>query len=158
MKCFFEFLKKLFRKSKEDARQTRILQTWTAALTEDAGLFNGLFSGLRRVSEGAARQPEAVLAEWWARARNRWHDISPEGLDSAAGEDCIKWAKLLLQAAAAAGITTQQEAELVLDENNAGDYTEWDGEALFPGDRVTVKRPAWYQNGHLLEKGDCKLK
>ena len=73
-------------------------------------------------------------------------------------EGLIHWASLLLDAAAAAGITKEDAATLVLTESSAGAYVEWNGEELYPDDEIEIITPAWYQNGKLLEQGQCKVK
>lgn len=59
--------------------------------------------------------------------------------------------------AAAAGITKETSEKLVLTESNAADYVEWDGNELSPEDEIEVITPAWYQNGKLLEQGQCRI-
>lgn len=67
-----------------------------------------------------------------------------------------KWASLLLEAAAAAGITREEAASLVLSEHNSEAYIEWDGCELYPEDEVEIITPAWYQNNKVLEQGQCR--
>lgn len=70
-------------------------------------------------------------------------------------ESLTKWANLLLEAAAA-GITKEEASTLTLTEDNADAYVEWDGNDLYPEDEIEVIAPAWYQNGKVLEQGQCK--
>lgn len=138
---------------------------WTAVLTENARVFNGLYSGLQRVRDGAAQKPEKVLREWCQRTHNKWENELADEIcrqyiipliQSADREGITQWAKLLLDAAAAAGITKETTANLVLTGLTAGDYVEWDGNDLYPEDMVEIMSPAWYQNGELLEQGMCR--
>lgn len=72
-------------------------------------------------------------------------------------EALTKWADLLMDAAAAAGITKEEATTLVLTETNADAHVEWDGNDLYPDDVIEIITPAWYQNGKLLEQGQCKV-
>ena len=71
-------------------------------------------------------------------------------------EEYRKYARLLLETAAAAGITRDEPGELTLDELTTNAYTDWEAEQLYLGDRVKVLLPAWYQNGRVLEQGSCQ--
>lgn len=141
------------------------VRAWTDALTTDAKTFNGLFSGVRRVADGEAKKPDKVIREWCARTRYKWEDQPIVELcnqtlvaltEGGTEKEYRKWAGLLLKAAAAAGITTEADKQLTLDESNVNAYVEWDGEDLYVGDTVEVMNPAWYQNGQVLEQGHCK--
>lgn len=145
--------------------EAHFTRAWTAALSESAGTFNGLYQGLQRVVEGKARKPEKVLREWCARARYRWEQETPSRLCEElivpllAGGDreaFAKWSGLLLEAAAAAGIARGEGGKLTLSENNVNDFTDWEGETLYVEDEVEILSPAWYQNGVLLEQGSCR--
>ena len=59
-------------------------------------------------------------------------------------------------AAEAAGITQDAPGEAVLDELTANAYTEWEGKQLYLGDHVEILFPAWYQNGRVVEQGNCR--
>lgn len=145
--------------------EDRFISEWTAVLTDDARVFNGLFSGLQRVVGGAAKKPEKVLREWCQRTHYKWENEQADLLcqqhvlpliECADREKLTKWASLLLDAAAAAGITKDAAEKLVLTESNAADYVEWDGNDLYPEDEIEIITPAWYQNGKLLEQGQCR--
>ncbi|MBQ8621405.1 MAG: hypothetical protein IJ422_03725 [Oscillospiraceae bacterium] len=141
------------------------LREWTAVLGENARVFNGLFGGLLRVRDGAAKRPEKVLREWCQRAHYRWEN---EPVDTLCREQILplidgadvvglkKWAGLLLEAAAAAGISKDDGATLVLTARSAEGYIDWDGGELYPEDVVEILSPAWYQNGRILEQGQCR--
>lgn len=146
--------------------ETIFLREWTAALVENARTFNGLFNGLWRVHGGSAKKPEKVLREWCQRTHYKFESQSVDTLcqeqilpliEAEDREGLTKWAGLLLDAAAAAGITKEDAATLVLTESSAGAYVEWNGEELYPDDEIEVITPAWYQNGKLLEQGQCKV-
>ena len=138
---------------------------WIRILTTDARVFNGLFSGLRRIRTGSTKKPEKVLREWCQRTHYQFENqpadtlcqqkILPliEGRDR---DGLAKWANLLLEAAQAAGITHETARILALSEQTVSDYVEWDGEELYPDDTVEIITPAWYQNGKLLEQGQCR--
>lgn len=152
------------RPEKETAEE-RFAKEWTAAFTESAPTFNGLYQGLQRIVDGKAKKPEKVLREWCARTRYKWEQQPPSELceelivpvlDSGNREAFVKWSRLLLEAAAAAGIARGAQGKLTLDENNVNDYTDWDGETLYVEDKVEIMYPAWYQNGVLLEQGSCR--
>jgi len=150
---------------KQECIEDRFLSEWTAVLAEDARVFNGLFSGLQRVISGTAKKPEKVLREWCQRTRYKWENKQADLLcrqhivpllEKADRDALTKWASLLLEAAAAAGITRETAQNLVLTEGDSGDYVEWDGNDLYSGDEVEIISPAWYQNGRLLEQGQCR--
>ncbi len=138
---------------------------WTLVLTENARVFNGLFNGLKRVQSGTAKKPEKVLREWSQRTHYRWENEPVDTLcqeqivpliEAQDREDLTKWACLLLDAAAAAGIRNEEAETLTLTEENADAYVEWDGNDLYPEDEIEVITPAWYQNGRVLEQGQCR--
>lgn len=147
--------------------EEHFVREWTSALIESAKTFNGLYQGLQRVLDGKAKKPEKVLREWCARTRYRWEQQMPSKLceelivpllESGDQTAFVKWSGLLLQAAAAAGIARGTAEKLTLDESNVNDYTEWEGENLYVEDTVEIIFPAWYQNGVLLEQGNCRKK
>lgn len=151
---------------KPETSEEVFLREWTALLTVDARIFNGLYNGLWRVHSGGAHKPEKVLREWCQRTHYRFEDQIPDRLcreqilPLIEGEDregLIKWARLLLDAAAAADIIREETTTLVLTESTACAYVEWDGNDLYPGDEIEILTPAWYQNGKLLEQGQCKV-
>lgn len=148
-----------------ETAEDQFLREWTNILTDNARVFNGLFSGLHRVQIGCAKKPEKVLREWCQRTHYRWQNEQVDILcqqhiasliESADRDALIKWANLLLEAAAAAGITREEEGSVVLTEHNSEAYIEWDGCELYPEDEVEVITPAWYQNGKILEQGQCR--
>ncbi len=141
------------------------LREWTLVLTENARVFSGLYNGLKHVQSGNAKKPEKILREWSQRTHDRWENESVDILcqkqivpliEAEDRENLIKWACLLLDAAGAAGIMNEETEILVLTEENADAYMEWDGNALYPEDEIEVIIPAWYQNGRVLEQGRCR--
>lgn len=145
--------------------EDHFLTEWAGILTEDARVFNGLYSGLQRVAGNTAKKPEKVLREWCQRTHYKWENESVDvlcreqilpSIESADADGLTKWARLLLDAAAAAGVTAETAEKIVLNESNADDYVEWDGNELYPGDEIEVITPAWNQNGKLLEQGQCR--
>lgn len=179
------FFRKVFRKKRtEDAAETesnedgsrgkqeggetpegRFLTGWTEVLSEKADVFTGLYAGLERVAAGRARKPANVLREWRTRTRYQWEGQSIQEItdqclspldENNMPDECAKWARLLLQAAEAAGIEKDPAGALVLDERTATAYTEWDGTDLYMEDTVEVLTPAWYLNGKVIEQGQCR--
>lgn len=149
----------------KESIEDRFLSEWTAVLTDDSRVFNGLFSGLQRVVGGTAKKPEKILREWCQRTHYKWENQQVDTLcqqhivpliENADREALTKWAGLLLDAAAAAGITKETTETLVLTEENDNAYVEWDGNDLYPEDEIEIITPAWYQNGKLLEQGQCR--
>lgn len=145
--------------------EDRFCAEWTAVLNENARVFNGLYSGLLRVQTGTANRPGKILWEWCQRTHYKWENTQVDTLcqqhilpqiESADREALMKWANLLLDAATAAGITKEEATALVLTEETAKAYVEWDGAELNPDDEIEILSPAWYQNGALLEQGQCK--
>ena len=135
-------------------------------MKEEARTFNGLYNGLLRVQTGAAKKPEKVLREWCQRTHYKFEGQTVDELcqehilplvESQNQEELVKWAEILLNAAKEAGVTKEEVDVLVLAEENAEAYVEWDGEEIYPDDKVEVITPAWYKNGKLLEQGQCKL-
>lgn len=138
---------------------------WASTLEENARVFNGLYNGLWRVHSGSAKKPEKVLREWSQRTHYKWENEQADILcqqnivpliEAEDREGLTKWADLLLEAAAAAEILREEAQTLVLTEENADAYVEWDGKELYPEDEIEIITSAWYQNGKLLEQGQCK--
>ncbi len=146
--------------------QRRFVRAWAAVLAENAGLYNGLYAGLVRVSTGKAKTPQKTLKEWYDRTRFKWEGgeitalcektLRP-AIEKEDAADCARWAELLLKAAEAASIRREEAETLTLEDANAGAYTEWNGEELYVGDTVKIMHPAWYQEGRLVEQGICTL-
>lgn len=154
------------RKRKHDA-ENQFREVWSELLRDYDGarVYNGLYGGLRRVCDGKAKRPERVLREWCQRTRYRWEGEAADKLCASvllpaaeAGdyETMSHWTKALLDAAHSAGITTEREIKLILDESNVNAYADWDGETLYVGDSVEVLNPAWYHGNRALEQGQCK--
>ena len=147
------------------ALEKRFVKEWTAVLVMDAKVYTGMYTSLTRVARDESKKPEKVLREWVTRTTYQWEDgpitkLCGRTLTPAveSGQDCAKWAKLLLRAAHRAGVTKDhKDTVLTLDDTSILAYTEWDGEDIYPGDTVKVVIPAWYQNGRVLEQGQCTL-
>lgn len=151
--------------SKPETSEESFLREWTLILTDHARVFNGLFNGLKRVQNGTAKKPEKVLREWSQRTHYKWENEPVDRLcqeqivpliEAEDRESLTKWACLLLDAATAAGISIEETETLVLTEENADAYVEWDGNELYPEDEIEIITPAWYQNGKVLEQGQCR--
>lgn len=163
--------RKIGRKSKNElapeteSMESFLFREWTTVLVENARIFNGLYSGLSRVQSDNAKRPEKVLREWCQRTHYKFEGQSVDSLcqeniqpliEAADRDGLTRWSILLLDAAEAAGITKEETSTLILTESNADAYVEWDGNDLYPEDKIEVITPAWYQNGKLLEQGQCR--
>lgn len=159
-------LKKFFVRKPVETPEDRFQTQWADILQTNAGLYNGLYTGLERIKDKIAKKPEKILKEWLARTVYKWEEspiaalcgetLAP-AVESADPDACAKWAELLLNAAQSAGITKETAEELELDETTIRAYVEWDGGDLYMGDRVKILHPAWYQNGQVIEQGHCTL-
>lgn len=165
LKAIIKKLRQKFRRPREKSAEEVFVEAWSAALTDRADVFNGLYYGIYSIVKGMAKRPGRILQEWWMRTHYQWEgqpleEISGTCLklltDASAQEECRKWAELLLEAARLADITHESERRLILDERNAGAYTEWNGKELYPDDEVEIMTPAWYQKGRILEQGHCR--
>ncbi len=149
------------------ALEKRFLQEWTNILMSDAKVYTGMYTSLARLADGEARKPGKVLREWVTRTIYQWEGSPIAALcgrtlapaaESGSAQDCAKWARLLLTAARQAGVTKDhKETVLTLDDASIRAYAEWDGKEIYPDDTVKVIIPAWYQNGRVLEQGQCTL-
>lgn len=158
--------KYIFRKPSETLEE-RFVKEWTQTLTTDAKVYTGMYNSLARLVHGKAKKPEKVLREWVTRTTYQWedgplvdlcaHTLTPAA-ENGSAQDCVKWAQLLLRAAHQAGVTRDRNDDvLTLDDASIMAYTEWDGREIYSGDTVRVVIPAWYQNGRVLEQGQCTL-
>ena len=162
--CFRKF-RKGTPENQKASLEKQFVERWTLALAEKADVFNGLYGALLRIQAGTAKKKGKVLSEWWSRTRYQW-----EGKELAAfcrpvfekllAEDSDveyrKYARLLLEAASAAGITRDVPGKAVLDELTTNAYMEWEGKQLYLGDHVEILFPAWYQKGCVVEQGNCR--
>ena len=162
--CFRKF-RKGTPENQKASLEKQFVERWTLALAEKADVFNGLYGALFRIQAGTAKKKGKVLSEWWSRTRYQW-----EGKELAAfcrpvfekllAEDSDveyrKYARLLLEAASAAGITRDVPGRAVLDELTTNAYMEWEGKQLYLGDHVEILFPAWYQKGCVVEQGNCR--
>lgn len=160
------FLRKYIFRRPTETLEDQFHAQWTAILLANAGLYNGLYAGLERVSGKTAKKPEKILKEWHSRTIYKWEESAIANLcketlapavENADPAVCAKWARLLLNAAQVAGVTKEAAEELELDETTIRAYVEWDGSDLYVGDRVKILHPAWYQNGQVIEQGHCSL-
>lgn len=149
----------------EETPEEVFSREWAAVLAQDAPVFNGLYTSLRRIETGNAKKPEKILREWCQRTHYKWEDSPVDQLcrqyllpllEAGDRDSLEKWAVCLLGAASAAGITRETAESLILTEASVRDYAEWDGLELYPDDEVAILTPAWYQNGTLLEQGMCR--
>ena len=147
------------------AAEEQFVKAWSEVLSKQARVYNGLFSGLYRIQNGKSKRPEKTLREWCQRTKyafaNKEADVFCREwlqplIEAEDREGIIKWANLLLDAAKKAGITREEALQVILTEDTADAYIEWDGEELNPEEEVEIITPAWYQNGTLLEQGQCK--
>lgn len=157
----------LYERAFPRALEKRFVKEWTQVLTTDAKVYTGMYTSLARLVRGKTKKPEKVLREWVTRTTYRWEDgpladlcgrtLTPAA-ESGSAQDCAKWALLLLQAAYQADVTRDRNGDiLTLDDASIMAYTEWDGQEIYSGDTVKVVMPAWYQNGRVLEQGQCTL-
>ena len=149
---------------KKQTPEEKFLAVWTKTLTDKAGTFRGLYTSLRRISDGKSKKKQRVIHEWYKRTEYNINDeetlklsaeillpLTEDGTDG----DFTRWADLLLKAAENAGITQDAEGILTLDESNTNAYTELSGEPLYLGDKIEVKVGAWHQSGAIIEQGFC---
>ncbi len=136
-------------------------------LSVNASVYNGLYAGIKRVFDGTAKKPEKVIKEWCSRTEFNFENSDADKLckkyllplcEIEDAEQCKKWTSLLLKAIEKAGITSESDSEITLDNQTVGAYIEWDGEELYPEDKVEIINPAWYQNEKVIEQGHCKKK
>ena len=143
-----------------------VVQEWTKLLCSDAKVYTGMFNGLQRVVDGSSKKPEKVIREWCARTSYKWPESNAARLcqeylmpdaEKADPDHCVKWSKLLLEAAKNAGITPEEKKKIVLNDITVMAYTEWDGQELYPESSVKIITPAWYQNERIIEQGMASL-
>lgn len=156
----------LIRKKAKKSAGNDTPNEWVNILSENSRVFNGLYGGLLRVCEGKSKKPEKIIREWCQRANNRWADeavdvICKEQIEPLIEKNdvagIVNYARLLLKAAEAAGITHDEDEFILLDEEKVSSYIEWDGKELEEGLKVEILAPAWYQNGKLIEQGSVRL-
>ncbi len=143
------------------------IRTMSEHLSGNASMYNGLYAGIKHVSDGTAKKPEKVIKEWCSRTGFNFENSDADKMckkhllplcEAEDAEQCKKWTSLLLKAIEKAGISSESDSEITLDERTVGAYIEWDGEELYPEDAVEIINPAWYQNGKVIEQGHCKKK
>ena len=161
-KALSRFISKLFNNKKDISNEEIFLHQWTLVLKDNASVFNGLYNGLQKIADGKAKKPESVIAEWWTRTRYKWEnqpitEISRKYMENADYNKCVNIAKLLLKAAHDADISKENNKEIILDELSARAYLEWNGNEIFPYDKVKIITPAWYQYNHVIEQGHCEI-
>ena len=116
------FIKRCFRFfRKKESVENIFIQEWVAALTENARVFNGLYSGLLRIHEGTAKNPVRILREWCQRTHYKFENQSVDTLcqeyivplfEEEQHDTLLKWVNLLLEAAKQAGITREEASAL----------------------------------------------
>ena len=161
-KAFNRLLFNLFNNKKDTVDEDMFLDQWTQAFKHEAGVFNGLYGGLQKIVDGKAKNPKAVIAEWWTRARYQWEnepiiEISRKYMENVDDNKCVYIGKLLLKAAYDADISKEDNKEIIIDEVSARAYLEWNGNEIFLGDKVKVITPAWYQCNRVIEQGHCEI-
>lgn len=146
-------------------KKKKLLSELTQLFSNDAQKFNGLYKGIYQVSTEKNEKKCKALDEFYKRLSylsgydeliKMLSAFFPTGERSF--KKLVKLSKLILSAAANANIYhTKTDDVIVLKNENALDYQDWDGNDIYEGDAVKIVLPAWYQEGKLLEEGYCTL-
>lgn len=130
-------------------------------LKSNAKSYNGLFTGVYKITTGNIKRAENVINEWYNRSKNCFPDSSMvtliEKILSCDSEGRIAIANAIMFAAKKVNITKENDEELALNEKNVSAYSEWNGNDLYEGSKVKIISPAWYQNGEIIEQGYCEI-
>lgn len=135
---------------------------WYLAFKENAKIYNGMFTPLKRVLEGKSKNPEKVIKELCSRTLYNAENSDTQKLCKITAEKLSsqnkkrdKWLSLLMKAVKDASVRCEEKDRIIIDETNINDYIEWDSNELNEGDIVEIMNPAWYQNGKTIEQGHC---
>ena len=130
-------------------------------LKSNAKSYDGLFTGVYKITMGNTKRSETVINEWYNRSKNCFPDSSMatliEKILSRDPEGRIAIANAIMFATEKVKITKEKDEELVLNEKNMLAYSEWNGNDLYEGSKVKIISPAWYQNGKIIEQGYCEI-
>ena len=130
-------------------------------LKSNAKSYNGLFTGVYKIATGNIKRAESVINEWYNRSKNCFPDSSMATLiEKIISHDPVgrlSIANAIMSAAKKSKISKENVEELILTDRNASAYSEWNGKAIYEGDKVKIISPAWYQNDEIIEQGYCEI-
>lgn len=146
-------------------KKKKLLSELTQLFLNDAKKFNGLYKGIYQVSTEKNKKKSKALDEFYKRLSYlSGYDELIKMLsaffptDKKSFKRLVKLTKLILSAMTDANIYhTKIDDVIVLNNDNAMDYQDWDGDEIYEGDSVKIVLPAWYQEGKLLEQGYCTM-
>ena len=142
----------------------KLLSGLTELFAEKPDSFKGLYNGLDRIFSGDTKKNFKALNEFYQRISyiheyahltGMMEKMCPSG--QPAPKKLAKLGKIVRRAIENAGIThSAKDDVIVLDNNTTMHYQAWNGEELYPDNRVKIVVPAWYSGGRLIEQGYCE--
>lgn len=144
-------------------KKRKITDNLTILFTNNAATFNGLYNGIYRIATEQNKKNFKPLDEFYQRMcyLTEYSDLakqlSPFFPTSVQSEkQLLSFCKILLSSMKSACIFhTEKSDTVILTKDNVMHYEDWDGNELYVDDTVKIISPAWYQEGHILEKGYC---
>ena len=145
-------------------KKKKIINDLTVLFVNNASTFNGLYNGIYRIACGQNKKNFKAVDEFYQRLSylsdfsELIEQLTPFISSSSQSEkQVISLSEMILNSMKHAGIYYAEPNEAVhLTKENIMHYEEMNGDESYIGDIVKIVFPAWYQRGHILEKGYCK--
>ena len=144
-------------------KKRKITDSLTVLFSTNAQKFNGLYNGIFRIANEQNKKNFKPLDEFYQRLcylpdfSDLAKQLSPFFPTSSQSEkQLFSFCKMLLDSMKSACIFhTLQNETVLLTRENVMHYEDWNGKELYVDDTVKIVSPAWYQEGHIIEKGYC---
>ena len=145
-------------------KRRKLTNEVSALFARNAAHFGGLYNALARIATKKNKGKYKALDEFYQRLgyteggealQARLQAYFP--VSETDEKTLTTLAQIIMEGAARAGVTNDDNDFLVLTAENVRFYQEWNAKELYVGDRVKIISPAWVQNKSLLESGFCQI-
>lgn len=117
------------------------------------GTFEPLFRAVHK-SDVSLENKTNIYEDWCLRLRTVCHhDIYARYVESTSSIEISERLELLLQEIVSCGVVRDDRLYLVVDNETACRYIDWEGAPLVAGENVRIASAAWSLNGMCIEKG-----
>lgn len=126
---------------------------FVANASKFTGTFEPLFRAVHK-SDVSLEDKTHIYEDWCLRLRAICHeDIYAKYVDSISSIEVSERLELLLQEIVSCGVVRDDRLFLVVDNETACRYIDWEGFSPVIGENVRIASAAWLLNGMCIEKG-----
>ena len=144
-------------------KRKALVKKLSAMFLDDAEKLKGLYNGIERIAVGNGKKNFKPLFELYQRIQYmpKYSEITEmtKPVFEAKERDpriLLAFGRIVFTAVGRAGINHDpSNAIITLDHKSVKNYSDWNGDQIYPDDTVKIISPAWFQNGCLIEEGFC---